>query len=949
MTEPRVSAREIEHLLTGGGLASLMLNRSFDAITVADFDGRILWVNDRLLDQTGLTREQLIGHTDEEFDFYLEPEIRAAMVVALRDEGRFGPRMARFSFMNATQHVEFYAEVVDVGGEPLVVTISRAVTLQIEAESRLREAQITFQNLVEQLPGAVYLEQLSGSAEKHTFYASPRYEEMFGLMPRGDIPARENWQRLIHPDDIDRVIEESDRTDRTEEPYVCEYRVVPEGRPVMWVRDEAVLVRDDDGIPQYWLGFLSDISERRAADARLRAAEDRYRVLIEHIPVATYTQAYGSERGFFVSPQIEQITGWPARMFEQAEGWDTVVHPDDRLRVREEAERTDAAREPFDLEYRMVKPDGSDVWIHDVAALVDGLDGEPSFWHGIIEDVTARRSSEDQLRRHDAILEAVGFAAAQFLHAESWTDCIDDVLRHMGVAGDVSRAYIFRNARGVDETLRASLTHEWVSEEATSQLSNPHLQNLAVSAPSSGDGGQPAWTRRLSEGGAYAAVRSRFDEAELPLLESQGILSILETPIFVGDEWWGFLVFDDCRTEREWSPAEVDALRAAAGVLGAVIERQETEAQLLKAEERHRLLIEQLPAVVYIDSIDHSSTALYISPQVEEMLGYTAEERIATPMLWVDSIHPADREMVLTESDRTNETGDPFAMDYRMVARDGRTVWVRDEAKIVRDEDGTPLHWQGVMFDITERKMAEQELERALRLEREAAERLRSLDDMKNTFLTAVSHDLRTPLAAVLGLALTLEREDIDLDGVETRDLAHRIATNARKLERLVTDLLDLDRLSRGILEPNLSRTDLGLLVRKVVEEMDLSGHHPITVEAEATEISVDTAKVERIVENLVSNSARHTPAGTRIWIRVHPEGDGALLVVEDEGSGVSTDLREAVFEPFRQGPGSEPSPGVGIGLSLVARFAELHGGRAWVAEREGGGASFRVFLPERP
>jgi signal transduction histidine kinase len=112
--------------------------------------------------------------------------------------------------------------------------------------------------------------------------------------------------------------------------------------------------------------------------------------------------------------------------------------------------------------------------------------------------------------------------------------------------------------------------------------------------------------------------------------------------------------------------------------------------------------------------------------------------------------------------------------------------------------------------------------------------------------------------------------------------------------------------------------------------------------------VQIDQAKTERILENLLSNSVRHTPQEARIWVRARPQDDGVLFVVEDDGPGVPPELREAIFEPFRQAPGSSSvhSPGVGIGLSLVRRFAQLHGGNAWAEEREGGGASFHVFLP---
>jgi signal transduction histidine kinase len=210
-----------------------------------------------------------------------------------------------------------------------------------------------------------------------------------------------------------------------------------------------------------------------------------------------------------------------------------------------------------------------------------------------------------------------------------------------------------------------------------------------------------------------------------------------------------------------------------------------------------------------------------------------------------------------------------------------------------------------------------------------------------------VSHDLRTPLAAILGLAITLERPDVDIGGDESRELAHRIADNARRLDRLVTNLLDLDRLSRGIVEPKREPTDVGELVRSIVERSELLPPSRLRLELEPVIAEVDGAKVERIVENLLANTARHTPTHATVWVSVHRVDDGVRIAVEDDGPGVAPAIRESIFEPFEQGPDApRHAPGVGVGLTLVRRFAELHGGRAWVEERDGGGASFRVVLP---
>jgi len=198
----------------------------------------------------------------------------------------------------------------------------------------------------------------------------------------------------------------------------------------------------------------------------------------------------------------------------------------------------------------------------------------------------------------------------------------------------------------------------------------------------------------------------------------------------------------------------------------------------------------------------------------------------------------------------------------------------------------------------------------------------------------------------VLGLALTLHRPDLELSPEEQHDLTRRLAANARKLDRILSNLLDLDRLSRGVVEPVREPTDVGALARRVVDEADFLSLHRVSVDAPSVTCDVDPAKTERILENLLINAVKHTPPDTPIWVRVVLRGSDVLLAVEDSGPGVPPELRQAIFEPFRQGRPEQHSPGSGIGLSVVARFVELHGGRVWVEERPGGGASFKVTLP---
>ena len=369
--------------------------------------------------------------------------------------------------------------------------------------------------------------------------------------------------------------------------------------------------------------------------------------------------------------------------------------------------------------------------------------------------------------------------------------------------------------------------------------------------------------------------------------------------------------------------------------------------RLQQTEARYRTLVEQIPAIIYTESVGEPGGMMFISPQVEALLGYSPEEWLGQPNLWIEVLHPEDRDRVIKECVNSNQSLGAFLSEYRMCARNGRVVWFRDEAVLVRDADGKPLCWQGLMLDITDRKEAERAVEHALEREQEAVERLRALDELKDTFMRAVSHELRTPLTVVLGIALTLRETHDFLTPEDKEDLLHRLQQNATKLDRLLSDLLDLERLNRGLIDPERRPTNVAAVVRRVVDEAEFLKGRKVDVQVEPVVLMLDESKVERILENLIGNAARHTLEGTPISIAAAHERNGVLIRVEDHGAGVPEEFRKAIFDPFSQGPQlQEHAPGVGIGLSLVARFAQIHGGKAWVEPSENGGASFRVYLP---
>jgi PAS domain S-box-containing protein len=769
-----------------------------------------------------------------------------------------------------------------------------------EREADARElAEMRFRALVENMPAVTYTwdpREPAGTIPPP--YVSPQVEAILGFSAERWGADPKLWIEQIHPEDRARVLEASDRADRSGEPFRIEYRHVKPDGSVIWVREEAIVVeRDAAGHPSLVQGLMVDVTERKSAEERLSEAEERYRSLVEHLPVVTYLDDHRDDPPpRYISPGIESLLGYsPAEWLEDPAIWDRVVHPDDRERALAEIRASEASGEPRSTEYRMIAKDGRIVWVHDDARIVEaGPSFERSAWQGVCVDVTRRKEAE--LRLQDA--EERYRSLVESMPAVTYVDEVDDRFTTRYISPQIETFFGYTPAEWMDGS------ELWI--DAIHPDDRAHVLEAAE---------------------AHGRLGDPFD---------------VEYRFRARDGRWTW-VADHATVVRDAD----GRILFSQGVMLDITERREAEEQLREAEARYRAIVEHVPAAIYVDRPDASMKTVYVSPQIQDIMGVSPQRYLDEPDLWLDLMTPELREETRSSYVEAIAAGRSWRGEYRIITPAGRVVWVHDETTFVLDDDGAPLFVQGVMFDVTERKLAEQALRDSERREREAAKGLRALDDMKNTFLAAVSHELRSPLTSILGLSLTLEQQQ--LSPADREDLTHRVAQNARKLDRLLKDLLDIDRLSRGSVTPQLRPTDVGALVRGTVGSLEL-GDRQVVVEADSVRIPADAPKIERIVENLVMNAVRHAGPEVTIWVRVWAGGGGAFLAVEDDGPGVPGELQSVIFEPFRQGPTrASHAPGTGIGLSLVAMFTELHGGRAWVEERAGGGASFRVFLPGEP
>ena len=227
------------------------------------------------------------------------------------------------------------------------------------------------------------------------------------------------------------------------------------------------------------------------------------------------------------------------------------------------------------------------------------------------------------------------------------------------------------------------------------------------------------------------------------------------------------------------------------------------------------------------------------------------------------------------------------------------------------------------------------------------AEALRRSDALKTALLRAVSHDLRSPLMAILTSASALANGELSLDPDDRRDLTETILGEADRLDRIVSNLLDLSRLQAGAAVPEPGDWSADDLVLQAIDGIEVGSRVEVVLsEDDSPFVHADRAQSERIVANLIENALRYSPPDETILVQVREIGSDVLVRVVDHGPGIPPSEAERIFEPFQRGSLTGTTRGAGLGLAIARCFAEANGGRVWVESHEGQGATFVLALP---
>ncbi|MBV9885910.1 MAG: PAS domain S-box protein [Acidobacteria bacterium] len=374
-----------------------------------------------------------------------------------------------------------------------------------------------------------------------------------------------------------------------------------------------------------------------------------------------------------------------------------------------------------------------------------------------------------------------------------------------------------------------------------------------------------------------------------------------------------------------------------------VSERQRVERSRQEAETKYQTLIEQVAAVSYIAEMGMNGQWLYVSPQVETMFGFAADEWLADSREWSKHIHPEDRAIVEI-AEEASKRGERFQAEYRIVRKDGRIIWVSDTAAVVPGSDSHPL-MEGIIIDITDKKQLEGQLQQARRME--AVGRLAG----------GIAHDFNNLLTVIKGYT---ELALIRTKGMpEIRSDVERIEDASERAAGLVRQLLAFSR--RQVMQPkilDLNGIVVGLdkLLRRLMDE-DIE---MVTIANDSIgAIKADPGQIEQVIMNLVVNARDAMPSGGRLTVEtanveldalyardhatVKP-GKYVMLAVSDTGIGMSADTVAHIFEPFYTT--KESGRGTGLGLSTVYGIVKQSGGYIWVYSELDHGTTFKVYLP---
>ncbi|QOY93042.1 PAS domain S-box protein [Massilia sp. UMI-21] len=664
-------------------------------------------------------------------------------------------------------------------------------------------------------------------------------------------------------------------------------------------------VRDDDGVVRGMICTVIEVTDRVRALAQHKQAEERLALSLEasgNIGTWSYdldTAATHVDERF---ARLFQVEAALAREGTELVRFTDMIHPSDRPAVLEAIDHAILTESLYDVEYRIPQRSGLDVWVNARGKVFANAETGGRRFAGIAVDITDRKRAEQA--RIDSERQALAASRRA-----------DESARRLDVLLDAAPVgIVYADAAGRLQLANASNRRIW----------GAHPHRATVEEYGEWKGWWPAGSDRAGQ---------RVLAHEWPIAHALGGV----------DQAGGVFEIEpfDSPGVRRTILVQAAAIRDRDGAMaGAVAANMDITAQVAAehamkdSEAKFRLIANVIPQMVW--SADAGGRSDYVNTRWSEFTG-VPEQRIAGDG-WADIVHPDDLPELRARWGHSVATGEPFEVEHRLVHRSGEYRWVLNRALPSLDEAGKPTRWMGTLTDIHDKKTGEDELRAQAR--------------RKDEFLAMLAHELRNPLAPISNAAQLLAMSTLDPQRV--RQSSEVIIRQVRHMTSLVDDLLDVSRVTRGLVELERERVDIKSVVASAVEQarplIEARGHaldqHMVS---RRCWVRGDRIRLVQVVVNLLNNAAKYTGQGGTIALSVDADAGNVTIAVRDNGIGIDRAMLPHVFGLFTQ---AERTPdrsqgGLGLGLALVHSLVQLHGGRV-VAHSQGlgMGSTFTVTLP---